>query len=459
MLVEAEKRSFKYLIVNSRDRLARVVEEHIAIDVFLKKFGIKVIYLREGEISSNSNAVNKLIDVILSSIAEFETNLLSNRVKDGNRKCLERGWWPGGRAPFGYYRIKAPDDIKEKHSVLKKSNFDSKIVEKVFSLYTNQGLGYKRIADAMQKDYGYIRWSKSKVRAIINNNSYIGSLFWDRRGSRHNPKMHSLDKIISSKKNDENEIVSNDTWNKCVAIRKKRDETKDPRLLNTPFLLKHKLICAKCGEFMKTKNPGKNKEMVYYCESEICRDQDTKHKLTISRNVIEDAFNNNMKQLFSIKNFEEFQQKYEEMYSSKKLENENNVKEITELIKKTESDIENISYKLNSNTIDNALIKQALEMRKRVLCITVGEYKRILKNLEDSIRNDKIIREKFRKICDMIPEYFFTLKFDKTDENYEQVLIQRRIFVLIAIDYVEVNYDKLDEKFDMIIKCNFLEYI
>lgn len=459
LLAEAEKRSFKYLIVYSRDRLARVVEEHLIINAFLKKLDVKVIYLREGEnCSSDSKAVNKLIDVILSSISEFETNLLSNRVKSGNKKCLLRGWWPGGRAPFGYYRVKAPDDIKEKHSILKKSNFDSKIVERIFSLYINEGLGYKLIADVMNEEYGFIIWTKSKIRSIISNNSYIGSVFWDRRGSRHNPKMHPKEQIVESNKNAENEIISSDIWNECIAIRKEREKTKDRWLLNTPFLLKHKLICGKCGEIMKTKNPGKNREMIYYCRSEECNDKRSNYKVNIPRGLIEGVFIEKMIDMFKINDIEGFRQKYEDMYSHKRKEDEDNIKEIGRMIDEIKKEVNILEAKLSSNNIKNALIREALETRKRVLSITNIEYEKVKTNLEEKIKRDKIKEEKFKRVCEMIPQCLFLQDIDKDNPNHARIRKQRRIFVLLAVDYVEIRYDKTDDILDMIIKCNFLDY-
>lgn len=143
LLDAAQRNVFKHLIIQSRDRFARSVEDMIALELFLRACKIDVHYVKEGENfdnpdptkeeeseSKSRNQINRLLHIVFTSLAEMEIDLLSTRVRDGAKACVSRGNWPGGRPPFGYVL-----DTAGKKTVLEKSSMESTLVTEVFNLY------------------------------------------------------------------------------------------------------------------------------------------------------------------------------------------------------------------------------------------------------------------------------------------------------------------------------------
>jgi len=110
----AKEKKISHLIVYSRDRLCRSVDDSREIDKILEDNGVKLVFTRPGEFSNedNENSYQDFLEIIFSSIAEFEINVLSDRVKLGAKANILKGYWAGGRIPLGY----------KKHENYKKKN-------------------------------------------------------------------------------------------------------------------------------------------------------------------------------------------------------------------------------------------------------------------------------------------------------------------------------------------------
>lgn len=264
LLKKATEKPFKHLIVLSRDRLSRVAEETLALYTYFAKYGIEICYSKLGEEINNENeTIARFMHLMMLNIAEYESTMISTRVKDGNKSCIQRGYWAGGSAPFGYFR-KVDKATPKKNTKLFSSDFESHLVKTIFDLYLN-GHGYKCIADIMNNQHGYITWSKSKIEAIIKNQTYTGQIAWDRRGGKRNPVKH--DKIITSSYDKNIEIIPSNNWDIVTKYRNERNENRDPYLHRTTYILKNKLYCSHCEGIMKPINPGNNKTPVYVCKT------------------------------------------------------------------------------------------------------------------------------------------------------------------------------------------------
>lgn len=266
----AERKVFKHLIIYSRDRLARNFEQFIAMKYLFKRNGIQIHYSRPGEnLNIEDQKINRFIDNILASVAELEANTIGVRVKSGGRICVKKGYWPGGKPPFGY----TLESIKvkgRKHNIgkLKPSILEKSDVEEVFKLYAN-GYSYKEIAELMRKKYNDEIWTKSKVEKIIRNETYTGRITWNRRGGRRHP--NEKGEPIKSDTIDELMYIDSEEWKQCIYLRSRKAGLKDTQYFNTEYFLKDKLVCGNCYEKLKTKNYGTSSkgdyQRVYRCAS------------------------------------------------------------------------------------------------------------------------------------------------------------------------------------------------
>lgn len=443
LLNNAQNKNFNHLIIHARDRLSRSLEESIILDVFLKNHNIDINYTKTSEnLNNEDEKITRLLDVILSSISELEANILSTRVKEGNRLCIEKGWWAGGNAPFGYFRKNKCDELTKKtNSFLVKSDFQSKLILKIYNYYLN-GLGYKSIAKKMNKEYGFIKWTKSKIETIIKNQTYTGQIAWNRRGGRRNHKKH--DNIILSPFNENNEIISKDIWNNTVQFREERNKSKDAFLYNTPFIFKNKLICAKCNRLMKPKNPGKHKSNVYRCatnkiEREICN-------CIVPSKIIYEEFRNHIQSLFKIKDYSAFFTEYNKMFDAK-------IDELTDFINVIDKKIlgcENNLMKIKSTLLEesNYEIKEALKKRKIILSKLLLQYKSTKSLALQKVNTPKINEENFTKLLEKFMPYFFNTTLDTTIVDTDKIQMYRRSFVNTFIDKIIIDYNSKTKKIE-----------
>ncbi|MCC5911779.1 MAG: recombinase family protein [Clostridiaceae bacterium] len=443
LIYSAYEGKFSHLIIYARDRLSRVVEDTIELEMYFKRKGIKVHYIRDGENFDESNSdIERLLHIVFTSLAEMEGNLLSNRVKSGMVTCASKGRWPGGKVPFGYIpKINTNNSQSKKkwYTTLKTSNLERALVEEVFRLYL-MGMGYKLIADKMNENYGFITWSKGKIEGIIKNEIYTGKIVWDRRGGRRNPGRKNDNPIISEKTLD-NAIISEGTWNKTLDERSVRAKSRDGFHYDTSFILKDKLVCPECKSIMKSRNPGINKTNVYRCIY-INKIEGKKCKVIIPSWLVEHRFLEHMRSnFFCLDNIDiywnTYNQRMEEIISkSSTIENEIKIR-----IKKYEDFI------LNINTIvsgeNDEYMKKAIHTQRIIANDILDNYRNALKIV---CKNMGIKRKTKEELQELI-SHFLPGIFSKG--NDEDLIRVRREFVLNFVDKVEVLYNKEEKRVDI----------
>lgn len=102
----ANKNRIGHVVVYKLDRLARNLEDHVAIQALLKKMGIVLWSATE---PIGITVTGKLMENMLASFAQFDNEQRSERCGAGMKaRSLEGGWVVN--APIGYVNIK--DDLK-----------------------------------------------------------------------------------------------------------------------------------------------------------------------------------------------------------------------------------------------------------------------------------------------------------------------------------------------------------
>lgn len=441
----AENNKFSHLIIYSRDRMTRVLEEQIALELFFNSLKIDINYTKSGEnIKSENNKISKFINTVLSSLAEYESGLLSTRIKTANRALITRGYWAGGRAPYGFTR-EYEEISKKKLSKLKVSDFESDAVKTIYNLYNN-GYGYSKTADLMNETHSFDEWTKSKIEAIIKNQTYTGQTAWNRRGGRRQ-KFKKNNDIVLSEYNSETEIINKSDWDNCLKLRADRNENKDPYKNLTPFILKDKLVCSKCNSIMKPKNRGKNKSSIYKCN---CADS-----YIIPANRVHKKFISKIKEVIEEANYEPFWESYIKKYDSNKKEISKTLNHLKSKIDETTNLLTNINQQLK-NEEDNE-IKIILETHYILYSKLLNSYIELNDNISSKRKpklNEEDFESKFKKYIEVFLENIY-----KEDNNInEDYIMKIRTFVLLSIDKVTIDFEDKEIKY-MKIECNFPEFI
>ncbi len=97
---------FEAILVWKLSRFARNREDSIIYKALLRRQGIQVISINEPLEDTPSG---KLLEGIIEVIDEFYSTNLAQDVLRGMRENAGRGFCNGGRAPYGYIRVKVQD--------------------------------------------------------------------------------------------------------------------------------------------------------------------------------------------------------------------------------------------------------------------------------------------------------------------------------------------------------------
>ena len=90
------------IIVHKIDRLARNMEDHVAIKAILKRANVQLVSVVE---NIEDSASGRFVEGIHALMAEFYSANLATEIKKGMEQKVKQGGWPH-QAPVGYKNIR-----------------------------------------------------------------------------------------------------------------------------------------------------------------------------------------------------------------------------------------------------------------------------------------------------------------------------------------------------------------
>ncbi|MYX02247.1 Site-specific DNA recombinase [Streptomyces sp. PgraA7] len=82
------------------DRYARSVSEFLRLTAWGEAHGVRVA--TTDNTINTSTPTGRMVAVVLAALAEWERDIIKDRITDGHRTRRAQGRWGAGRAPFGY---------------------------------------------------------------------------------------------------------------------------------------------------------------------------------------------------------------------------------------------------------------------------------------------------------------------------------------------------------------------
>lgn len=101
------KHPVNFFIVYKLDRFARNQDDHVTVRAMLKRYGTE---LRSATEPINESPVGRAMEGMISVFSELDNNIRTERTRGGMLARAQQGIWCW-RAPLGYYRIGARDNI------------------------------------------------------------------------------------------------------------------------------------------------------------------------------------------------------------------------------------------------------------------------------------------------------------------------------------------------------------
>jgi site-specific DNA recombinase len=257
---------FESILVWKLNRFARSRVDSITYKKLLRDRGIKVISINE---PLDDTPSGHLLEGVIETIDEFYSENLGQDIRRGIRETAERGFYPGGRAPLGYRKVKAHDGDKVRYK-LEPEPEDSIAVETIRTIYNmaEKGLGCKQITAALNS--GPFRasngkpWSITTVHKVLTNEAYCGTLVWGGR-----PGYAAIRSGIPPVRveNAWPTIIDRETFN---AVREtmaaNAPECTHPRVAHSFYLLSGLLYCS-CGRAMIGRSAKSHQHYYYVCNT------------------------------------------------------------------------------------------------------------------------------------------------------------------------------------------------
>jgi len=282
MLKQIKERGIDCVLIYKIDRFARNVTDFSRIRKELNEKGIALISVMEGDLSSGTSS---LTANIFASVAEWESDVNSQRTKDALLQKFINGWQPTP-PPLGFRSVGGEHEQK----TCEPDPYVAPIIKQMFQLYSTGDYSMSTLQDWL-KDKNLISKngtiiSFSRINTILNDPFYYGLIRW-----------HGESKIGKHKP-----LISEQLFNSCqFMLGKHRHFLVRERKYD--FLLRGFVYCT-CGmrlvgDFSLIRSNHK-KLGYYHCQKRYSRDCRQKY---IQSKVLEQQVEEKIKQFDSTDDF------------------------------------------------------------------------------------------------------------------------------------------------------------
>ncbi len=220
-----KKNDVSHFVVYKLDRFARNQEDHIGVRAKLKQYGVQLRSVTE---PIDDSPMGKMMEGILSTFAEFDNNVRTERSTNGMKERLKKGIWVWS-APLGYKRL-------EKGGNLVPDEANAHYVRMVFDEYSKGVHTYKTLATLLFEK-GFRSKGGKKIpfqtyEKMLKNPLYCGIIKVDTWGVEM--------------RGDFEPIISEDLFRKCQESG--RTHKSFSKLTKNPdFPLRKIVVCEWCG--------------------------------------------------------------------------------------------------------------------------------------------------------------------------------------------------------------------
>jgi len=227
------------VLVYKVDRLSRSLMDFARLIGLFDQHNVSFVSVTQW--FDTSTSMGRLTLNVLLSFAQFEREVIAERIRDKISAAKRRGQWIGGHPFLGY-------DIDHAAKRLVVNAEEAKLVRLMFQRFlklgsckkvgreiNGQGYRTKVWTTSKGKSNGGGEWHEVNVHRILTNPKYIGVI--DYKG-QHYAGQHEA-------------IIDQATWDKVQALLAKnaRNRASETRR-TTPALLKGILRCGRCGKAM-----------------------------------------------------------------------------------------------------------------------------------------------------------------------------------------------------------------
>lgn len=465
MIDDAKKKKFDLILTKEISRFSRNTLDSIKYTQELLISGVGVHFLSDNINTFQPDSELRL--TIMSSIAQEEIRKLSERVRFGYKRSVEKGIVPGSNNIYGYTKNKGKLVVDEEQA---------KFVKLIFEIYVTENIGVHKLGFKLFEEYGVTNYSGKPIagtviKNIIRNPKYKGYFcahkettvdYHDRKRKRF-----KRDEWIVYKDNETcPPIVSEELWDKANEIldarSKKHDQINKNNKYNK-FAFSGLMHCYydgatfvrgtyqigkgdksrrrkfwACNNYRihgKKKTEGCNSPVIYYEELvEVCK-KILKMMLTCQDNLISEI--NDM--IRDIRTKKDYKREIKQV-EDKTFKINNEKKELIMMRMRKEIDLK--EYNSLKDDLDKQI--ETLEETKRKLIEEEQSQESSEKNFDDFKKKiNDIVFSDDEKILEIAQLFFEDIRVEsiKDDETDQKVILHAKLNVFNSKDDT-FNFDK-----------------
>ena len=420
MILDGQKDKFDLILTKEVTRFARNTLDSISYTQKLLENGVGVYFETD-----NINTIlpdSELRLTIMASVAQDEVRKLSERVKFGFNRSIEKKRVLGNNNIFGYRKDNAKLVIYEE---------EAKMIKELFEIYSTGEMGFYKISEYF-KDKGYKGKngnpiSSQSLRRIIRNPKYKG---YYRTGTVKvvDYKLHKAQKMpkdewqIFECKENIPAIVSEELWNKCNNILEKRannclDKVKNKEVFKNRYTFSGLIFCKDHKEgtkpsFNRISGKKRSNKIAWACSKYITHGLKECESPIIEESELIEIFKVVLNKFLS--NKEEIISDLLNKYKKYNFEKDYNT-ETTKLENEIKS-IQNKKDKLLELTIGNFISNEEFSIRNESLNKQVEKIQDEIKALKEEKENISSIEDNMKQIKRALE------KETKIEENVEDLI-------------------------------------
>lgn len=438
MVEDGKNGKFDLILTKEISRFSRSTLDSIKYTQDLLSYGVGVLFQ-----SDNINTIlpdSELRLTIMASVAQEEIRKLSERVRFGLKRTVEKEYVLGNSMIWGYNVKDGRLYIDEKQA---------KMVRELFNLYATGDYGFHTVANLLaEKGYTTSKgtlFQNTALKNMIQNPKYKGyyrtntvrTLDYKTKKTVYIPKEEW---VVFECKDKIPPIVSEELWEKANAVLDKRSKSIMDKRVNKD-VFKHKyaysgiLYCAEHNNtYHRSAGTRRKSRPIWACSKYLRSGLKGCESPTLAEKELDIVFKHVLENIISQKDeiISGLLKLYEKAHSGHDYTSE------IENIKKKQDKIRQKKDKLLELSIDGLITKQEFHERNQELNAQMDKSKSELETIEEEIRKNKLVKNNVDYIKRELSK---EINFDNNIDDFIKLLIDRVYVSKIDNDRSRIKLD------------------
>ena len=168
------------VVVHRLDRLSRSMTDFQRMHTLFQEKNVAIVSVTQS--IDTSHYTGRLATNLLTTFAQFERDLIGERVKEKRAQTLRKGLWQGTSSPLGYKvenarLIVVPDEEKLVQEIFKRYAQGESVTE-LFKDLNARGIKTKQWQSRAGKPKGGKSYDRNAIYTILKNRVYLGEVFY-----------------------------------------------------------------------------------------------------------------------------------------------------------------------------------------------------------------------------------------------------------------------------------------